>query len=88
MEVIELPGYTEEEKLEIAQRHLSRKQRRRARPRREASIAFARRGASAQIIRDYTREAGLRNLEREIGRVCRKVARAASPRGRREPRRR
>ena len=82
MEVIELAGYTEEEKLEIARRHLIPKQltengltpeRLRFEP--EALV---------QIIRAYTREAGLRNLEREIGRVCRKVARAITE-GRTEP---
>jgi len=82
MEVIELAGYTEEEKLEIARRHLIPKQltengltpeRLRFEP--EALV---------QIIRAYTREAGLRNLEREIGRVCRKVARAITE-GRTDP---
>src|SRR6266446_4035961 len=82
MEVIELVGYTEEEKLEIARRHLIPKQltengltpeRLRFEP--EALV---------QIIRAHTREAGLRNLEREIGRVCRKVARAITE-GRTEP---
>ncbi len=73
MEVIELPGYTENEKLHIAKKFLIPKQ-------------FKENGLTAQqlkikdeavlgIIRNYTREAGLRNLEREIGTICRKVAR-------------
>src|SRR5215470_3198415 len=73
MEVIELAGYTEEEKLEIARRHLIPKQ-------------LVENGITAEhvtftdegllfLIHNYTREAGLRNLEREIGSICRKVAR-------------
>jgi len=73
METIELPGYTENEKLHIAKKFLIPKQ-------------FNENGLSPQhleisdeavlgIIRSYTREAGLRNLEREIGTICRKVAR-------------
>ena len=73
MEVIELVGYTEEEKLEISKRHLIRKQRF-ENGLTEANIEFQDDGV-LEIIRSYTREAGLRNLEREIGRVCRKVAR-------------
>jgi ATP-dependent Lon protease len=72
MEVIQLPGYTEQEKLEIARRYLIGRQ-------------LAANGISAEqleiddaalaaIIHDYTREAGVRNLEREIGSVCRNVA--------------
>ena len=73
MEVIELVGYTEEEKLEIALRHIIPKQRT-ENGLTEERVEF---GADAiqEVIRNYTREAGLRNLEREIGRVCRKVAR-------------
>jgi ATP-dependent Lon protease len=72
MEVIELPGYTEDEKLEIAQRYLVARQL-------EATGLSAEQceiGADAirAIIRDYTREAGVRNLERLIGAVCRHVA--------------
>ena len=73
MEVLELPGYTEEEKLKIACEHLVEKQ-------------VANHGLTAEhltfsdaalrsIIRGYTREAGVRNLEREIGSICRKAAR-------------
>jgi ATP-dependent Lon protease len=73
MEVIEFPGYIEEEKLEIANRYLI--------PRQieengvdEISLTFAG-DAVRRVIREYTYEAGVRNLEREIGRICRKVAR-------------
>jgi ATP-dependent Lon protease len=73
MEVINLAGYTEEEKLEIAKRYLVARQIRRnglSKGRIQFSDA-----ALKTIISDYTREAGVRNLEREIGAVCRKVAR-------------
>src|SRR5213594_245773 len=73
MEVIELAGYTEEEKLEIARRHLIPKQLRENGLTPE-NLRFEDE-ALTKIIRAYTREAGLRNLEREIGRVCRTVAR-------------
>ncbi len=76
MEVIELAGYTEEEKLEIAKRHLIPKQRA-ENGLTEENVEFTAEGLQA-IIRSYTREAGLRNLEREIGRVCRKVARGVT----------
>jgi ATP-dependent Lon protease len=73
MEVLELPGYTEEEKLKIAQEHLVAKQ-------------IANHGLTPEVmtfadealrivIRGYTREAGVRNLEREIAALCRKIAR-------------
>ena len=73
MEVLEIPGYTEEEKLAIAREHLLLKQ-------------ITNHGLSAEqltitddalrsVIRGYTREAGVRNLEREIGALCRKAAR-------------
>ncbi len=73
MEVIRLSGYTELEKMEIARRFLVKKQM-------EATgltgkqIEFTDEGLM-DVIRSYTREAGVRNLEREIGNVCRKVAR-------------
>src|SRR5262249_6733724 len=72
MEVIELPGYTEEEKLEIAKRYLLKRQLEASglRPQ-QCEIAE---DAIRTIIRDYTREAGVRNLERLIGAVCRHVA--------------
>jgi len=73
MEVIEFPGYIEEEKLEIANRYLV--------PRQiqengidDLGLTFDP-AALRRIVREYTYEAGVRNLEREIGRVCRKVAR-------------
>jgi len=74
MEVLELSGYTEEEKVEIAKRHIIAKQQGETGIT-DNNIAFEV-DAIRYIIRSYTREAGLRNLEREIGRICRKVARA------------
>ncbi|MEJ7624893.1 MAG: endopeptidase La [Pyrinomonadaceae bacterium] len=73
METISLTGYTEEEKVEIARRHLIPKQVE-ENGLEKADIKFDRR-AIAKIIAEYTQEAGLRQLEREIGKVCRKVAR-------------
>ncbi len=74
MEVLELPGYTEEEKLEIVKRHLVPKQLS-ENGLSGVSIEFAPEAAS-EVIRSYTREAGLRNLEREIARIFRKIARS------------
>ena len=74
MEVIRLSGYTELEKLEIAKRFLIRKQKEQS-GLTDKQIQFADEGIST-LIQHYTREAGVRNLEREIGNVCRKVARA------------
>ena len=73
MEVIRLSGYTEFEKLEIARRFLVRKQMK------DTGIAddqleFTTEGLQA-LVQSYTREAGVRNLEREVGNVCRKIAR-------------
>jgi ATP-dependent Lon protease len=73
MEILRLHGYTEIEKLEIAKQYLVKKQRE-GTGLTEAQIVFED-DALRQIIRGYTREAGVRNLEREIGNVCRKVAR-------------
>ena len=73
MEVLELPGYTEDEKLMIATDHLVGRQI----PNHGLTaeqIQFSE-SALRAIIRGYTREAGVRNLEREIGAICRKVAR-------------
>jgi ATP-dependent Lon protease len=72
MEVIELTGYTEEEKVEIARRYLVKRQlaANGLKPE-QASLTDA---ALHQIVRDYTREAGCRNLERTIGAVLRNVA--------------
>ncbi len=73
MEVIEFPGYIEEEKLEIANRYLI--------PRQLQENGIDELGLTIEpdsirrVIREYTYEAGVRNLEREIGRICRKVAR-------------
>ena len=72
MEVIQLAGYTEEEKLQIAKRYLVPRQIERNGLTR-SRIAFSDAGLKT-IIADYTREAGVRQLEREIGTVCRKVA--------------
>jgi ATP-dependent Lon protease len=73
MEIIALSGYTEEEKLEIARRHLVPKQVE-ENGLETTDVKFDRK-ALARIIGEYTQEAGLRHLEREIGKVCRKVAR-------------
>ncbi|MDX6528109.1 MAG: ATP-dependent Lon protease [Blastocatellia bacterium] len=73
MEVIRLAGYTEEEKLEIARRHLLPKQMdENGVTARDMNIS---RTALTAMIQRYTHEAGLRQLEREIGSICRKVAR-------------
>ena len=73
MEVIHIPGYTEEDKVEIARQYLMPKQL-------EENGLNAKNleiseGAVRRIIREYTREAGVRNLERSISAICRKVAR-------------
>jgi len=73
MEVIRLAGYTEEEKLIISRRHLMPRQIE-ANGLKTGHIEFSE-NAMKSIIGEYTREAGLRNLERSIARVCRKVAR-------------
>jgi ATP-dependent Lon protease len=73
MEVLRLHGYTEPEKVEIAKQYLVRKQRLQT-GLTEQNIIFTDE-ALTTIIRNYTREAGVRNLEREIGNICRKVAR-------------
>jgi len=73
MEVLEIPGYTEEEKLAIAREHLVSKQvGNHGLTAEQLTITDA---ALAAVIRGYTREAGVRNLEREIGALCRKAAR-------------
>ncbi len=72
MELLRLPGYSEEEKLEIARKYLTPRQLK------EAGLTFEQCGVSDDVVRriisGYTREAGLRQLERGIGRVARKVA--------------
>jgi ATP-dependent Lon protease len=74
MEVLELPGYTAEEKVAITQRYLIPKQRT-ENGLQEEHLSFTPEALQAMIA-GYTREAGLRNLERTVARVCRKVARA------------
>jgi ATP-dependent Lon protease len=73
MEVLEIPGYTEEEKLAIAREHLVEKQVTNHGLTPEQLVITD--DALRAVIRGYTREAGVRNLEREIGALCRKAAR-------------
>jgi ATP-dependent Lon protease len=82
MEVLELPGYTEEEKLQIAREHLVTKQVKNHGLTPE-DVSFTD-DALRTVIRGYTREAGVRNLEREIAALCRKAARRRAE-GREEP---
>jgi len=79
MEVLRLHGYTELEKVEIAKQYLVKKQRT-ATGLTESNLVFTD-DAITEIIRSYTREAGVRNLEREIGNICRKVARKVVKQG-------
>ena len=73
MEIIELPGYTEREKLEIGKRYLlGRQLQENGIP---DGVLHVGESAITEIIRTHTREAGVRNLERELGSVCRAVAR-------------
>lgn len=72
MEMLELPGYTEEEKLKIAHKYLIPKQLK-AHGLTKSHMEF-KEEATAEIIKSYTREAGVRNLEREIAAICRGVA--------------
>ena len=83
MEVLEIAGYTEEEKVEIAKRHLIPKQLDEHGLTKTKHITFSKDGI-AEIIRGYTREAGVRNLERQIASICRKTAREFAE-GRTEP---
>jgi ATP-dependent Lon protease len=76
MEVIEFPGYIEEEKLEIANQFLIPRQLDEAGL--ESNEVIFLEQSIRRIVREYTYEAGVRNLEREIGRMCRKVARLKS----------
>jgi len=73
MEVIRIPGYTEQEKLKIAQKYLLPRQIKENGLKPE-DIQINEK-TMLKVIREYTREAGLRNLERELGAICRKVAR-------------
>jgi ATP-dependent Lon protease len=79
MEVLRLQGYTEQEKLEIARQYLVKKQRQQT-GLSEKNVSFTD-DAILEITRSYTREAGVRNLEREIGNICRKVARRVVKKG-------
>jgi ATP-dependent Lon protease len=85
MEIIQLAGYTEEEKLEIAKRYLVPRQVERN-GLTKSKIEFTD-PALRELIDGYTREAGVRNLEREIGSICRKVARELAEGTRRSKRR-
>jgi ATP-dependent Lon protease len=80
LEVIRLPGYTEREKVEIAKRHLVGKQVK-SHGLTEKNLSFTE-AAIEEAIRRYTREAGVRNLERELSSICRKVARKVVVEGR------
>jgi len=71
MEVIRIPGYTEDEKLHIAEKYLIPKQLK-ANGMKDAELKISE-GAVRDIVRFYTRESGVRNLEREIAKICRKV---------------
>lgn len=73
MEVIELSGYTEEDKVQIATTYLLPKQIK-EHGLKDKNITFSE-GSIRKVIREYTREAGVRNLERQIASICRKVAR-------------
>ncbi len=73
MEIIELPGYTDQEKLQIAKRYLVKRQVTENGMKME-DVKFSDE-AILDLINHYTKEAGVRNLEREIGSICRKVAR-------------
>ncbi len=73
MEIIQLTSYTEQEKLEIARRYLIKKQKE-ANGLQSGDVVFAK-GVLQEIISEYTRESGVRELERIIGRACRKAAR-------------
>lgn len=73
MEIIDIPGYSEDEKIIIAEKHLIPRQIK-ENGLTEKEISISRRAISI-IINQYTAESGLRNLEREIGSICRKVAR-------------
>ena len=73
LEIVRLSGYTENEKFEIAKRHLIDKQLQ-SNGLKSSDLEFSDPGLTT-LIQEYTREAGVRNLEREVGNVCRKVAR-------------
>lgn len=83
MEVIRIPGYTEEEKLNIADRYLVPKQKKNNGVK-ESELEVGEQSLR-DIIRYYTREAGVRGLEREIAKICRKVVKRHSLKGKHEP---
>ncbi len=83
METLEIAGYTEEEKLEIAKRHLIPKQLDEHGLKARTHLTFTKDGIY-EVIRGYTREAGVRNLERHVASICRKTARQLAE-GRTEP---
>ena len=76
MEIIQISGYTEDEKLQIAKRHLIAKQMKNNGVK-DSEIVF-KDPAILDMIRYYTREAGVRNLDREIGSICRKVVKSVT----------
>lgn len=80
METISIPGYTEEEKVQIAKRYLIPKQLR-DHGLSDKQVLFSE-GTVQKVIRDYTREAGVRNLERNLASLCRKSARQIVQHGR------
>lgn len=82
MEVIEISGYTEEEKVCIAEKHLLPRQIKNSGL--DARLVNIGRAAILEVIRFYTRESGVRNLERELGAICRKLARQVAE-GRKGP---
>ncbi|MBS0212823.1 MAG: endopeptidase La [Proteobacteria bacterium] len=83
MEVIRIPGYTEEEKLNIATRYLLPKQLK-ANGLKEGEVKVSE-GALRDIVRYYTRESGVRNLEREISKICRKAVKEIALEGPQKP---
>jgi ATP-dependent Lon protease len=83
MEIIHLDGYTEYEKVKIAQQHLVKRQLA-ANGLREGEVVFTEE-ALRKIVQDYTREAGVRNLERQIGAICRKSVTKIAERAPAEP---
>jgi ATP-dependent Lon protease len=74
MEIIRLSGYTEDEKVSIAQRYLTPKQMKNSGLKTQELVVEE--SALRDIVRYYTREAGVRSLEREVGKICRKVVKA------------
>ena len=80
MEVVQISGYTEEEKAQIALEHLVPKQQKGERARQKRRLRSTKE-PSRTLIRDYTREAGVRNLEREIGSIFRKCAKSLAQKG-------